>query len=336
MSDGSLSASSDSPFKAGSPFSKYGDSPQSAVVSPGLLSSATSAKSYMEFRSPTYDGSGQSSAIEPERFSQIRPASQRSGSGSVATNLDDGASNFGGLSSRGSYDQGMTLSTFSEPDTDFPIDETGALRHLHLEDRASNRTPPSLESHPYSPSSRRLGMKRRASSPPPEPSRDDKAPLHSVGSSSELYQRHTSSHLSANLNRFSQHHGSVSSTASSGLRNSSYASSGGLSHGGSSITSFSSHERLSPRGISPLPDQHTGRDSPYVTSISLNPSPRESLSRPHQRTSSESKPSGSRKMSSDSTGQGKLHNAPKLQANVHICECCPKKPKKFDSLEELQ
>jgi hypothetical protein len=26
----------------------------------------------------------------------------------------------------------------------------------------------------------------------------------------------------------------------------------------------------------------------------------------------------------------------RLQPNVHICDCCPKKPKKFDSLQELQ
>ena len=272
---------------------------------------------------------------------------------------------------RGSCDQSRSGYTDVEADslsdigisgscvTDFPMEETGAsaLRQLHLEDPpplSSLDSLPSSSSYYFSSTSNshssavdsRLGMKRRASSPPPEAPHDDKTPLLLVGTpSSELYQRNTTSstaHLSANRsspqNPFAQAHGSVSSASSSGPRNGSYASSNGLSVG-SSITSISSHDRLSPGGISPSSEQqHSGRDSPYVSSLPLNSSPQDSLSRSQQRPPPESKSTAviARKMSSQPSAQPKHSGAPKIQAHVHICECCPKKPKKFDTVQELK
>ena len=324
FSERSLSTSSESPFN-----SRWANSPQSGPVSPGLISSAASAKSYMDFRNPSYNSSVPSSAIDSERFAHVRHGSRRSDSnGSILMGFED-ASSVASHSNRGSYDHAI----FSEPDSDFPMEETGGLRQLQLDDRP----PPSMNVH--SPNSR-AGIKRRASSPPPERSHDDKAPLQTIGGSSELYQRRTSGHLTANraspVHRFHPTNSSVSSASSTGIRNGSYASSAGLSVGGTS--SISSHEQHSPGGISPSSEQHDGRDSPYITSNSLDSGPQASSIRSHQRTPSDTKSTAAiaRKMSSDNTVRGKQHNAPKLQANVHICGCCPKKPKKFDTLEELQ
>lgn len=342
LSDRSMSASSDSPCRVGSPFgSKWADSPQSAAVSPGLILSAASAKSFMDYRSPTYEGShgSFSSGSRSDPFARMRHSGRRADSDGLigAGGLDEGASLASRSKRGGSYDQ----SIFSEADldSDFPSEETGGMRHLHLDDR----TPPSIDVQ--SPDSR-SGMKRRASSPLREAAHDDKASLQIVGgTSSELYQRRTSGHLSTSRaspnNRYHPTHGSVSSTSSSGLQNGSYASSAGLSVGGSSITSISSsHGRLSPSGISPLSDYHDGRDSPYINSNSLDESPRSSISRPHQPITSDLKSTAAiaRKMSSDNTSRGSSlsNTGPKLQSNMHICDCCPKKPKKFDTAEELQ
>lgn len=316
---------SEGPLSSLEPLSRWANSPQSAGASPGHIPSATSAKSYMEFRSPSYDSSAPSSAIDSERYSHMRGGSRRSGSGSLL-NFDD-TSSLASRSNRGSCDQSLS----AEPDTDFPMEETGGMRQLNIDDR----TPPGSESH--SPGSK-LGVKRRASR---EALRDDKASVNTSAISNDLYHRRASGHLSATraspVNRFQQHHGSVSSTSSASIRNGSYASSAGLSAGGSSMTSMSSYDRLSPGGLSPSSELDLGHESPYITSVTLDPSPRVSLSRAHQRALSESKQSGAsatRKMPGDATNLAK-HSASKLQG-VFICECCPKKPKKFDSQEELR
>ena len=41
------------------------------------------------------------------------------------------------------------------------------------------------------------------------------------------------------------------------------------------------------------------------------------------------------KVSAENASRMKQTTQPKL-ANMHICDCCPKKPKKFDTFEELQ
>lgn len=439
MSDGSVSASPDFPFRKESFPSRFGGSPQSRPISPGLITSATSAKHYMDYHSPTWDGSTPSSATDSEhqhRRLGSQPVlrherSRRSGSGpTMLANVDESAAGsfvgvgVGGTSNTGSSTRstthhphanhhptpsGMTANAFRNAAnstaasnqtgstasceyasrhkrgsfdqsrsgyldvdaaglneigisgssiTDFPMEETGAsalaLRQLHLEDPPPLSSLDSVSSSSYyfastsnslsSTADSRLGMKRRASSPPPEASHDDKTPSLVVGNpSSEHYQRNTTSstaHLSANRsspqNRFAP--GSVSSASSSGLRSGSYASSNGLSVG-SSITSISSHDRLSPGGISPSSEQqHSGRDSPYVSSLPLNSSSQDSLSRSQQRPPPESKSTAviARKMSGQPSAPPKHSGAPKIQAHVHICECCPKKPKKFDTLQELK
>ena len=357
-SEKSVGSFSESPFKIGSPFGrKWIENESSGIVSPSLISSAASAKNYMDYRSPTFDNSSAASPVtEPERFGRVHEQSRRSdstGSIMMTGGPDDGASSAAGRFKRGeSYDQGGIFATESDLDSDFPMEETGGMRHLHLDDRAPPHPdhfspPPQHQHHQLSHSQSRLGMKRRASSPPRQSAGDDQAPPQIAGgaATSELYQRRTSGHDRLSTNRASpvhQYHptqSSVSSTSSGGLRTgSSYASSAGLSVGSSSITSVSSHDRSSPGGISPLSDQYSGaRDSSYANSLSLDPNSRVPPSS-HQRIPPDTKSAAAiaRKMSTDNIGRGKPQNAPKLQANVHICVCCPKKPKKFDTIEELR
>ncbi|KAI4210701.1 MAG: hypothetical protein LQ351_006477 [Letrouitia transgressa] len=360
ISEGTMQSYSEPRVKREPQSSRFGDSPRSRAISPSLLSSAASAKSFMDWRSPIYDGSTPSSAVSE---SQIRPqqsrfnsfsshyqrqqSSRRSGSGSVFSNYDEsaGGSSVGSeYTSRGSKRGSQDQSVFGEPDY---MEETGAMRQLHLEDRAplSFDTALQYSSSPVTSSDSRQGMKRKAaSSPPPDASHEDKAPLHSAGSSSE---RSLSAAYPANraspVNRFGQQHGSISSASSTGPRNGSYASSTGLSVG-SSLTSLSStnQERLSPTSEYPHPPQpqhpYPDRDSPYIASLSVNPSPRSPLSQPHQRPPVNNKSAALtvRKMSADSQAARNPNNPPNLQAHILTCRCCPKKPKKFDTEEELR
>lgn len=278
----------------------------------------------------TYDHRSPTERIEKERLVLPYRPSQPS---NLKTE-DDGSNH--SRSSRGSYDQ-----AYMDGDVDFPMEETSGLRKLQIDDRMGR-------GEGYSPLSA-AGQKRRASSPP----REDGLPtLHTVGSQSDLFRRRESASRASPVPRLHSNHGSVSSTAS-GPRNNSYAStfslapssistassfgrlspggfsSGGLSPGGHSIGG------LSPGGLSPgcsttpghqspmTPEDHN--DSPYA-------SPRGSISqRPlHQRTISfENRPvilsgKSSADVSSNPNQQG-----------CFICECCPKKPKKFDTAEEL-
>lgn len=99
---------------------------------------------------------------------------------------------------------------------------------------------------------------------------------------------------------------------------------GGLSPGGLSPGALSG-------GLSPIATDPSC-SSPYSTPMSTNPSPRASLSRaPHQRTFSDGRPFASpRKLTEVSKPNGA-----KIQG-FFMCECCPKKPKKFETAEELR
>ena len=361
----------ESPLTKGSPFSAYGGSPRSRAISPSLISPAASAKSHMDIRSPlsTSDSSVPPSAMDPyppqhrhysagsiPSVSRHQHRNRRSGSGSVFSAWDESAGSSvqsdQASGARGAKRANDEQSVFAEPDMDEPgttsttatatnisnNSNTTALRQLHLDDRDTHDPAPYQQNSQFAIfESRVSGMKRGASSPPPEASRGDKVPLHSVGGSSS---HHAANNRQSPINPYAQPHGSVSSASSIGLRNGSYASSGPLSLPASSLTSISSHERLSPRGLSPsLEYQQTPPNPQYPAQISMNPSPRESNPRPtHQRTSPDSRSAAAiaRKMSSDSPTTQRKGSAPSLQAHVQMCTCCPKKPKKFDTLEELR
>lgn len=136
------------------------------------------------------------------------------------------------------------------------------------------------------------------------------------------------------------------SSVSSISRSGSYAS----NLTASSATSIGSFGRRSPNGLSPgapSPTDPISSGSPYPPP-SLSVSPRPSVtgrsgaaSSPHQRTPSEqplpAQPThaavSSRKLAEIPTNPSSL--AAKLKG-PYMCDCCPKKPKKFETEEELR
>ena len=290
------------PGLAESPLAKWADTPLSSAISPGNPYPRFGLQAQFDYRSPSDTAESDRSPL---------PYIRRSVSGSVMS-IDDASSVHS--RSRDSYDQRIS----PDQDVDFQMEETG-FRRLHIEDH--NRI------DGYSPSAT-AGQKRRASSPP----REDGPSLHTVGSASDLYRRRESASRTSPGPRLHSTSGSVSSTAS-GPRSNSYAST--LSLAASSITSMNSYGRLSPGGISPGGATDMS-DSPYVTSLSLNPSPRGSVSRAnHNRTLSETRPIMTSRKLSDGISHSKQNGVQRIQG-AFICECCPKKPKKFESQEELK
>jgi hypothetical protein len=101
---------------------------------------------------------------------------------------------------------------------------------------------------------------------------------------------------------------------------------------------MSSYGRLSPGGLSPggvSPRNNDGStDTPFITTASLTTSPRGSAASPIHRTLPE-RPLMNARKSSDPISQTKRSSPSKLQG-MFMCECCPKKPKKFETEEELK
>ena len=352
----SNSAYSDSPPIKREP-SGYDDNPRARPISPSLFSSAASARNFMDWRSPKPERDTPSSFDPdehppyPQRFpssSNIlrQQKSRRSTSSSLLSSYDE---EFAGSSlkntanhfKRENYDQPI----FSEQDsTDPTFHMQEPLRQLHLEDRTPQNNYPDSSTYYHSASNPSLhkigsrpGMKRKPSrSPPPPPNRSHEAnaQLLAAAAMHPDFQRNPSQRVSPG-GRFGQSQGSISSQSSFGARNNSYASSAGLSVGGSSITSFDQH---SPRGISPSSDQqhyqHDGQDSPYVSSLPMNQSTRNTRSQqqypqaPLEDQDIDQKPI--------ITPNPHRHTIPNMQSQALICQCCPKKPKKFDTPEQLR
>jgi len=260
---------------------------------------------YSGFRSPVFD----SSSVDSHR--------NRFGSISTPGPLDDASSQH-----RGSYDH----SIFS--DHEFGMEENG-MRELNINDRS----PADSDDYQLGPKG---GLKRRASSPPSEAAREDRP---TTSGHADLYHRRSAQMLvnrNCTASRFQPAQGSLSSVSSSSQRAGSIGSSFGFSTAASSITSYGGDQRLSPNALSPLGETDSGPVSPYAASRSLNPSPRGSISRPqHQGGPSESE-TQIRKMSTESILHPRHNSVVNRIPGAYICECCPKKPKKFDSEEDLR
>lgn len=157
------------------------------------------------------------------------------------------------------------------------------------------------------------GQKRRAASPPDE---------HISAAQMELARRSRGS-PQPRLTTIPQ--GTTIPSVPSTSRSNSYMSTMSVP---TTITTANSFGRRSP-GLSPGGISPTSCNSPYTTPISLNPSPRNSISgrsAMHARTVSSA---SSRKM-----GEAQKSGGPKLQ-EFFMCDCCPKKPKRFETAEEL-
>lgn len=215
----------------------------------------------------------------------------------------------------GSVPDDVTVSTqgsYENPDdTDFPMEDAGMGR-LHIDE--SNRS----DYHT-------VGQKRRASSP-----LDEEMIMQNLPGAGDLLRRREG------LSRASQPRLTIPQSFSpiSTSRSGSYAPSLPLT-AASATSVASSFGRRSPGGLSPcggLSPVEAICNSPYNTPISLTHSPRSSFSRAtHQRQISESRPLASPRKLTDTPKA----NMPRIQG-FYMCECCPKKPKKFETAEELR
>ncbi|TKA58679.1 hypothetical protein B0A49_13720 [Cryomyces minteri] len=157
-----------------------------------------------------------------------------------------------------------------------------------------------------------------------------------MGKCNALYHRRSVQLLvncNSPLSRFSNNNDSVSLTSSLELRDSSTYPSYELSI----ASSLMSHkcDRLSPSAPAPVAEAELDTDSSCAANKSLKLSPKASLSgAPFQRMTSGNEPLRKRKVSVPSTAHSRQTNIPKAQGAL-VCECCPKKAKKFDNEHEL-
>jgi hypothetical protein len=223
----------------------------------------------------------------------------------------------------GSFPDDITVSTHSSSDraddTDYTMDEGMGIKRLANDDRLSRSD--------Y----QTAGLKRRAISPPFED-----VPMQGLSGSAEFLRRREGASRSSPTPRLTViPQGSVSSASSVGRSAGSYAST--MSLAASSISSINSYGRVSPPsglssgGLSPVDICN----SPFNNSISLTQSPCAPIQRslPAQRSlNNEPRSLGTlRKVTEVSKS-----SISKIQSGFFMCECCPKKPKKFDTEEDLQ
>jgi hypothetical protein len=214
---------------------------------------------------------------------------------------------------RGSYDHGA----FSE--SEIGMEDSG-MRELNLNDR-------SLEDYH---SGNRAGQKRRASSPPSEAAREERM---QANGSIDLYPRQRLRN-SPVVPRFPLNPGSLSSISSLSQRNASYTSSHAFSNA-SSMTSYNGDHRISPSAQSPA-ESEPGLVSPYAYNRSQNPSPRGSLSVAHQHGWPDYDIAVRKMSTSDTALHSRQSSISGRMPDYLTCQCCPKKPKKFTSEEELR
>lgn len=190
---------------------------------------------------------------------------------------------------------------------DAEIAETSSMRRLQIDDASRGEY--------YV-----AGLKRRASSPPGE-----EPMLHTVTSQGDLRRRELS--RGSPTPRLAVTSRSSISSVSSKDRSSSFTSTFSVA-GHSSSASVNSFGQRSPVGRSPV-EADLNAKSPYAV---ISPSPRGSMARAsHQPAASESRPVAPPRR----VGEAAKPNGQRMPGFILMCECCPKKPKKFETMEEL-
>lgn len=229
----------------------------------------------------------------------------------------------GSLSSshRGSYDNTM----FANDEM-----EDSRMSNLHIHDRS-----PSGYSDDYN-TSAKAGTKRRASSPPRDLYSDERSSVGSAPGQNDYNRRslHQLPDRGSPVARFQPSHSSLSSASSYAPRHGSFGSSLGVPSVPSSATSYASG-RVSPSILSPAIDPELSRArTPSGSGQSLKPGP--ALTIPHHgRTLSSSTQGGAQSSGAESAPHSRQSSLSQLQG-MYICECCPKKPKKFDTEDDLR
>lgn len=294
---------------------RWHNSPQSGGISPG---SKTGWRDF-DCRSPSAESSAPSSAVD---FDHPAYLSRRRG---ISTSQYSDSFSLPSRSNRGSYDQGA----YSDAEGEYTPDDPLQSRYfINLREA----TPPYLD-----PS--KTGTKRRASSPPREPTSDDRPGLHVMTSNGDLSQRRTTGHpFSKNLSvssGYAPSQGSISAASSLSLRTSGSYSSAGFSAGGSSMTSTSPYDRPSPGGLSPNSDLDSWHDKSILQPSSPGAFPQSARPAPTSNTLEPPNLSHGRNMSLQTNLAVPKPPPPKI-GGLYLCECCPKKPKKFDNPDDLR
>ncbi|KAL6234185.1 hypothetical protein BDW75DRAFT_171548 [Aspergillus navahoensis] len=296
---------------------RWSGSSQSGGISPNTK---VAWRDYIGRRSPSVESNAPSSTLEYEHHSPFSRDCRRRGG---TTPQYDELSSLPSRSNRGSYDQ----SVVSDMEGEFSTDESLPSRIFSVR----GATPPYLEAT-------RSGTKRRASSPPREPIGNDKHALHTTTSNGDLSQRRITGHPFANNlsvnSGYTHSYGSLSAASSVSMRTTASYSSAAPSIG-SSITTTSTYDR-SPTGLSPKSDLDPFHEKPPI-----NPASTAGLSAQlvaqaaHDSGIDSSSSNPPRKMSFQSNLNVPNPSTAKI-GGLYICDCCPKKPKKFDSPEELR
>lgn len=279
------------------------------------LSSAASPRSNLFRQGPSHMGDYRSPLSAESADSEQSPY-PRSGRGE---SIPDDAT----VSTQGSYEM-------RDDDVDFPMDETSRLHRLNIQDAYREK-----------PGDR--GQKRRRA---PSPQDEDVVSLQNdMFRRRELISRVNRGSPTPRLTAMPQ--SSISSISSAGRSVTSYTS----MTTASSLTSVGSFDRRSPNGPSPVSPADTAvYDTPYPGSLSSLSGLSRRLSnsigdvqQQHQRTLSDlsSAMQANRALASprrleDLPKSSCSSLAAKMQGRILMCECCPKKPKKFDTREELR
>ncbi|KAL4755236.1 hypothetical protein BDW72DRAFT_200252 [Aspergillus terricola var. indicus] len=296
---------------------RWSGSSQSGGISPNTK---VAWRDYIGRRSPSVESNAPSSTLEYNDHSPFSRDGRRRGG---TTPQYDDLSSLPSRSNRGSYDQ----SVVSDMEGEFSTDESLPSRLFSVREA----TPPYLEAT-------RSGTKRRASSPPREPIGNDKHALHTTTSNGDLSQRRTTGHpftnnLSVNSG-YTHSYGSLSAASSVSMRTTASYSSAAPSIG-SSITTASTYDR-SPTGLSPKSDLDAFHEKPTINPGSTAGLSAQLVAQTTQDNGLDSSSSNpSRKMSFQTNLNVSNPSTAKI-GGLYICDCCPKKPKKFDSPEELR
>ena len=387
--------------------SKWPYSPQSAVASPSVLSSASPRSLLDPHRNLTLDtasiGSRASSSasaaasasgstggtaaegIGDTRFSRIEPrrtqrsdssnlslmmayssAGNPSPSSSTATAasaaLGQPHSADGGKLKRGS-DRGASFATsesgsgLAAPDSQPaphplaagapPVLRPHPNPHHRLDERA--QPPPTFTTPTYHPPSAQLGTsraakgmlgKRKASSPARGPSASNKpAPPAKVERRQQPPPQHPPNKRGTPLSQ-TEYASSPAfpPAAPSGAPNGSYAQPPGFAvamRSGNAAPENSHQQHPTAPSASARPDEHP---SPYPNPGAIDPGLRSADDATYnaQLASSAQRTAAAAQQISAENNRMKQGGQPKLQVNMHICNCCPKKPRKFDTYEALR
>jgi hypothetical protein len=273
---------------------------QSSIDSPSRFTDASLQTTALPRAGQYYQSSGPDYRSPTESTDMDRSPLYRA----RRNNSDDAT-----MSMHSNYDVNME-------DVDFPMEETSGIRKLHIDDTYARMD--------Y----QAVGQKRRASSPP-----GGDSPPQALLGTNDLLKRRDGVGRGSPAPRLSLVPQSSLSTVSSAARSGSYVSTASLNTNISSLNSFGgrSPSGLSSGGLSPVDMM---ANSPYNTPMSLSHSPCGPFGRgAHQRNlSSENR----QLVSPRKVVEVPKATISKLQGGFFLCECCPKKPKKFETAEDLR